>query len=158
MTIGNRISTARKAKGYTQEYVAEQLNVSRQAVSKWEKDLSCPDTGNLIRLAQLLDTTVDHLAIGKKPESTRSGEKFYLGSLIPLFMMVVCHLIGLFSGEYTDMVTIPAGRGMRIGIPFLLYGQSPAAVALLVVSIVSLMMLVLLLFLGYYSNKSKNEG
>ena len=154
MSMGKRISDARKARGYTQEYLAEQLNVSRQAVSKWEKDLSAPDTKNLIALAGLLDTTIEYLATGKQtvPEnSPASGKAFYLGSLIPLFVMILCWLIGLLSGEYTDMVTV--GSRTRIGIPFLLYGDSPAAVALIIVSIVSFLLLILLLFLGHYSNK-----
>ena len=52
MTIGNRIAELRKAKGFTQEYVADQLGVSRQAVSKWEQDQTSPDTKNLIALAE----------------------------------------------------------------------------------------------------------
>ncbi len=64
MTIGKRISELRKAKGYTQEYVAEQLGVSRQAVSKWEKDLTSPDTKNLIALSKLFGATVEYIAVG----------------------------------------------------------------------------------------------
>jgi HTH-type transcriptional regulator/antitoxin HipB len=54
MSIGQRISERRRQLGYSQEYVAENMNVSRQAVSKWEQDLSAPDTYNLIALAELL--------------------------------------------------------------------------------------------------------
>ena len=54
-TIGQRISELRKSSSFSQEYVAEKLNVSRQAVSKWEQDLSAPDTYNLIALAELFD-------------------------------------------------------------------------------------------------------
>ena len=83
MTIGNRISELRKAKGYTQEYIAEQLGVSRQAVSKWEQDLSSPDTGNLIALSKLLGTTIEYLATG----STESMEQkeAYRGQLRELY-------------------------------------------------------------------------
>lgn len=66
MTIGNRIRTLRKQLNYSQEYIAEQLDVSRQAVSKWEKDLSSPDTDNIIQLAKLLNSTVEYIASGKK--------------------------------------------------------------------------------------------
>lgn len=65
MSIGQRISERRRQFGYSQEYVAEKLNVSRQAVSKWEQDLSAPDTYNLIALAELLDVSVEYLAMGK---------------------------------------------------------------------------------------------
>lgn len=69
MSIGQRISELRRNYGYSQEYIAEQLQVSRQAVSKWEQDLCAPDTYNLIALAELLGVTVEYLAIGKKPEA-----------------------------------------------------------------------------------------
>ena len=65
MTIGNRIRTLRQEKGYTQEYVAEQLCVSRQAVSKWEQDQSSPDTNNLIALSQLFDASIEYIATGQ---------------------------------------------------------------------------------------------
>ena len=70
MTIGQRISELRKNHGYSQEYVAEQLNVSRQAVSKWETDTSAPDTYNLIGLAQLFGVSVEFIAVGKKDAPT----------------------------------------------------------------------------------------
>ena len=57
MTMGERIQQLRTAKGYTQEYIAGQLNISRQAVHKWEKNESRPDTDNLIMLADILGTT-----------------------------------------------------------------------------------------------------
>lgn len=42
-TLGTRIAQLRKEKGYTQEDLAQMLEVSPQAVSKWENDLTCPD-------------------------------------------------------------------------------------------------------------------
>ena len=71
MSIGQRISELRRNHGYSQEYIAEKLNVSRQAVSKWEQDLSAPDTYNLIALAELLGVSVEYLATGKKQEPTQ---------------------------------------------------------------------------------------
>lgn len=72
MTIGQRISELRKNHGYSQEYVAEQLGVSRQAVSKWETDTSAPDTYNLIGLAQLFGVSVEFIAVGKKDEPSHT--------------------------------------------------------------------------------------
>ena len=68
MSIGQRISECRKERSYSQEYVAEKLGVSRQAVSKWETDLSVPDTNNLIGLSELFCVSVEYIATGKKPE------------------------------------------------------------------------------------------
>lgn len=64
MSIGERILTIRKDKSISQGQLAQALNVSRQAVSKWENDLTAPDTINLIRLADILDTDVEYLATG----------------------------------------------------------------------------------------------
>lgn len=54
-SLGEQITAARKAKGFTQETLAETLNVSRAAVSNWEKDRRLPDTEMMIRLSKLLD-------------------------------------------------------------------------------------------------------
>ena len=66
MTVGNRISELRKKKGYTQEYVAEQLGVSRQAVSKWESDASLPSTENLLQLSNILDVSLSEITESKE--------------------------------------------------------------------------------------------
>ena len=82
MTIGNRIAQLRKAKGFTQEYVADQLGVSRQAVSKWEQDQTSPDTKNLIALAQLLDTDISFLAMGTSSRaSSKMDERMFRATI-----------------------------------------------------------------------------
>lgn len=67
-TIGNRIARFRKAKGLTQEELANILGVSSQAVSKWENDASCPDIALLPKLAEVLGITTDRLLTGKNDE------------------------------------------------------------------------------------------
>lgn len=67
MSIGERIETLRKSSDLSQSDLARLMNVSRQAVSKWEKDQSSPDTVKLIQLADVLNTEVEYLATGKKP-------------------------------------------------------------------------------------------
>ena len=67
MSIGERISTLRKEQNISQGQLAQALDVSRQAVSKWENDQTSPDTLKLIRLAEVLDTEVEYLATGRKP-------------------------------------------------------------------------------------------
>ena len=66
MTIGKRIAMLRRQKGLKQEDLANELDVSPQAVSKWENDQTCPDISLLPRLAQLLGVSVDELLSGKK--------------------------------------------------------------------------------------------
>ena len=67
MGIGERIAGLRKEKNLSQAELAQLLDVSRQAVSKWEQNQSTPDTAKLILLAELLDTEVEYLATGRHP-------------------------------------------------------------------------------------------
>lgn len=71
MTLGEKIASARKEEGMTQEMLAEQLGVTRQAVSRWETGLSVPDAGMLVRIAGALDTTVNDLLGEEEPEQGR---------------------------------------------------------------------------------------
>ena len=65
MSIGERITQLRKERNLSQGDLAKVMDVSRQAVSKWENDSSSPDTIKLIRLAEVLDTQVEYLATGR---------------------------------------------------------------------------------------------
>lgn len=61
MKMGEKIAEARRAKGLTQEKLANRLGVSFQAVSTWERDENVPDTQHLKQLAQILEISVDSL-------------------------------------------------------------------------------------------------
>ena len=61
MTFGDKLSKIRKENNYTQEQLAEVLGVSRQAVSKWESDLTYPETDKLIRISELFHCSLDYL-------------------------------------------------------------------------------------------------
>lgn len=71
MSIGERISELRKEQNLSQGQLASAMEVSRQAVSKWENDLAVPDALNLIRLADLLDTDIEYLSTGRRSFSRR---------------------------------------------------------------------------------------
>ena len=64
LKIGRYIQHLRKAAGMTQKELAEKLNISFQAVSKWENGDTLPDTGILLELCDLLNTTADKLLNG----------------------------------------------------------------------------------------------
>ena len=66
MTIGKRIAQLRREKGLTQEELSQMMEVSAQAVSKWENDQTCPDITSLPKLAKILGVTVDELLSGKE--------------------------------------------------------------------------------------------
>lgn len=71
MSLGERIIELRKTAGLSQYALAKAMDISRQAVSKWETDQGAPDVMNLIRLADILDTDVEYLATGRKSYGMR---------------------------------------------------------------------------------------
>ena len=96
MSIGQRIQELRKEHSYSQEYVAERLNVSRQAVSKWENDTSAPDTYNLIALAELFDVSVEYIATGKQnspPPAVPTEEKIQKVHFMPIHAIILKNTI-----------------------------------------------------------------
>ncbi|MDD8049165.1 MAG: helix-turn-helix domain-containing protein [Thomasclavelia sp.] len=72
--IANRLVQMRKEKGLSQEALANELGVSRQAVSKWERAESSPDTDNLITLAKLYGVSLDEL-LSSDQKKFESGDK-----------------------------------------------------------------------------------
>ena len=102
MSIGERILELRKAEGISQGDLAKALEVSRQAVSKWENDLANPDVINLIRLAELLDTDVEYLATGRRTfgrrppvviRTTETVEKIVEKPVIQTVETVIEHVV-----------------------------------------------------------------
>ena len=61
MTFGEKLQLLRKQNGMSQEQLALKLDVSRQAISKWELNNSLPDTENAIQLSQLFCVSLDYL-------------------------------------------------------------------------------------------------
>lgn len=61
MIFSEKLKLLRKNKGYTQEELAEQLNVSRIAVAKWEAGQTYPDIMNLIQISNIMNVTIDYL-------------------------------------------------------------------------------------------------
>ncbi|MBR6259705.1 MAG: helix-turn-helix transcriptional regulator [Oscillospiraceae bacterium] len=98
MTLGERIKTLRQEQGLSQEVLAERLGVSRQAVSKWEKDLSRPDTENLLALASVFGVSIDELA-GNKAES--AGEHTHrrptLGRVVFTAVLTLAVVLGVIA-------------------------------------------------------------
>lgn len=74
MEFANRLYELRKQKGLSQEELANQLNVTRQTVSKWEVGDSAPDMEKLIALSELFEISLDELVLGKVPMTTKLDE------------------------------------------------------------------------------------
>ena len=90
--LAKRIVLLRKAKGLSQEALAEVLGVSRQAVSKWESGQSLPDLDKVIVLSTYFEVSTDYLLKG---EGSSLGESFFARHPIAVLSAVV---VGIFSG------------------------------------------------------------
>lgn len=99
MTMGTLIAHRRKELGLTQLDLARQLGVTDKAVSKWERDLSCPDVQTLPRLAQILDLTVEEL-LQAQPASPRKETKKQN------FKITVCSCVALAMGIAVTVLSL----------------------------------------------------
>ena len=106
MSLGEKIREQRKQAGLSQEQLAEKLNVSRQAITKWETDKGIPDVANLIAISDEFGLSLDELikgdvAVKKKIIADSSAKKWHILVIVYLLAIVayiayfaVCHRIG----------------------------------------------------------------
>ena len=66
MEIGKKLKSVRIQKGFTQEAVAEKIQVSRQTISNWENEKSYPDIMSVVNLSNLYEISLDELLKGDK--------------------------------------------------------------------------------------------
>ena len=114
MTLGQQITSARKEKGMTQEMLAEQLGVTRQAVARWETGKALPGTANLFMLRQLLGIPLEAadmeatdlegttgteksgtLANTEKAESLTAKQKWMLLAAAAILLWFALQFVGL---------------------------------------------------------------
>mgnify|MGYP003303541307 CR=1 FL=1 len=113
-SMGETISTLRKEKGMTQKEIADMLNITDKAVSKWERDIACPDTQTIPKLAEILGVSVEELLNAKSIPSTGHKGAGYMIDIVlkavPLAMgvaVVVTSILGeLDSGSGFSMLGI----------------------------------------------------
>ena len=100
-SMGEIVSTLRKEKGMTQKQLADMLNITDKAVSKWERDIAWPDTQTIPKLAEILGVSVEELMNAKSAPTTGHKGAGYLIDIIlksiPVAMgvaVVVTSLLG----------------------------------------------------------------
>ena len=132
MSFGEKLQNLRKAKGLSQVQLAMQLNVSRQAISKWELGASLPDVENIIEISRFFDTSIDYLLRddfqegNEKIENQSKKSTAVLSSTVLLMMSTAFLIIGLlisFSTWYDHQTSEAIVSGMIIQIVgAILYG------------------------------------
>lgn len=120
MEIGERIQTLRKEKGISQEDLANEMDVSRQAVSKWESNQAIPDVDRILQISILFGVSTDYLLKGTEPLVPKK-QGMSLRTQIILFSMmnafgvvavwigwILCHdiFIGRYVGSLPGLILI----------------------------------------------------
>ena len=136
MTFGEKLQKLRAGAGMSQDALAERLGVSRQAVSRWERDETMPEVDKVIQLADLFGVTTDYLlreqpresAKEKKGEQDWTDKLSYLaktkGYLLGWLLIVwgVTDLLGLLAtsvmvGGFFNIMSLPISATIN-GVPF----------------------------------------
>ena len=94
MALGERIRDERKKRGLSQEELADILNVSRQAITKWETDRGIPDIANLIRISEEFEISLDELIKG---DNSVKRKIIYDSSMKRWHLLVVVYLLAIVA-------------------------------------------------------------
>jgi len=112
MNIADRIQGLRKAKGISQEELADKIGVSRQAVSKWESEQSIPELEKVIIMSDYFEVTTDYILKGIESGKQAVGKA--LDALVFLFVATALNFIGLivsFAIWYEEQVLMAIVAG-----------------------------------------------
>ncbi|MEI3141552.1 MAG: helix-turn-helix transcriptional regulator [Lawsonibacter sp.] len=116
--IGTKISFCRKKAGLSQEALATRLNISRQAVSRWETGEAVPDTEKIVQLSRLFQVSTDYLLLdeikepltGQNPTGIQTGPakekrrhlRIYFGKCLLVIGLIALAAILIGAGVYAD--------------------------------------------------------
>ena len=103
MNFGEKLKSLRIKNEYSQETLAEMINVSRQAVTKWENGNGMPDIENLKLIADIFDVTIDSL-VRDEEEIETLDESFCFN--FALYTGIIFFLIGFLLNSFFDRVDI----------------------------------------------------
>lgn len=111
MLMADRIQYLRKAKGISQEELADQVGVSRQAVSKWESAQSTPDLEKIIAMSDFFSVMTDYLLKGVEPEKDKAqksremtGKTLYICSTAFVAIGLFCAFGGWYEKQTMEAV------------------------------------------------------
>lgn len=153
MTFGKNLQTLRRQNGLSQQQLAEQLGVSRQAVSKWELDAAKPDIDNVIQISRLFDVSIDELLTGKpfrnarsfpQPVEATSGKRTRLivGAVLVL-AGVVCMILAGFAAVWMQSIDMQTGEWFTEATEYLWHFPVIAVVAVAAVCLLAGLVLLL---------------
>ena len=124
MKLSEKIVNLRKARNMSQEELAEQLGVSRQAVSRWEVGSALPDASNILQLSKLFGVSADYLLNddykGESPEPIKSKSVSSIAGTFVKKIIALCVAGFGFIGNFVIYVT---SRFVIVNIPYKTYNH-----------------------------------
>ncbi len=114
MNIADRIREERKAKGMTQEELADRLGVSRQTIYKWENEMSYPDITNINNLCDIFDVTSDYLIRGIEDKKQARQIDAMIFAIIALGIDILALIIMTIKASM-----YPIGVSVLIRLPYI---------------------------------------
>lgn len=143
MTMAERLQRLRKEHHFSQEQLAEKLQVSRQAVSKWENGQTAPDLNNIIAMSNLYEVTTDYILIGRErsPKENREKDRKRKSGMICLGGgIILTLLLPLFAKMYQEWMFVTEGSSYTNFLYYLkefpMLGVTVLAVAGIVIGII----------------------
>ena len=123
-TLGTMIAELRKQQGMTQLELAEKMGVTDKAVSKWERDLSCPDIHSLPNLAAFLGVSVEELMQNKTAADTPANKVSEILELAP-------KAVAMAMGIAVTVLTILNALDPKSGMVMLGIGLACAGISMM---------------------------
>ncbi|MDO4967420.1 MAG: helix-turn-helix transcriptional regulator [Candidatus Saccharibacteria bacterium] len=140
--IGKFIAKKRQENGFTQESLAEKLDISNRSISKWERGICLPDANNMAKLCQLFNVSYNELLSGAEISQkdykkyseklleefskieTAINKKFFLYENVIGYMATVPFLILCFIAGYVEMPTWTRITLITLGFILIMFGVS----------------------------------
>lgn len=131
MKFGEKLYRLRKKHDFSQEVLAEKLNTSRQAISKWENDQGFPETEKLIMLGNIFNVSIDYLLTESTDEVTENEDGYYVSKELAEAYLLSTH-------KTASHVAIGIGLFVLAGIPYFIFGTNSILSMLLIIGLVAL--------------------
>ena len=123
-TLGTMIAELRKQHGMTQLELAEKMGVTDKAVSKWERDLSCPDINSIPNLAEILGVSVEELMQVKKEAEAPVSKAAEIMEIAP-------KAVAMAMGVAVTVLTILNALDVKSGMVMLGIGLACVGISLM---------------------------
>lgn len=119
MTFGEKLFQLRKEKGLSQEALAEKLNTSRQAISKWENGQGYPETDKILKISQVFEVSTDYLLKESTQPSVDKQAGYYVSEEMAEGYLLSAHKTSKYVGLGLFLIALAI-------IPYFLFDQDPA--------------------------------